>query len=158
MRRPFFKQLHAAMAADERIVFCTGDLGYSLVEPLQRDFPGRCINMQAAEFAMVGAAIGMTYAGMIPLVYSITPFIVYRPFELLRTYVNHECPPVKLVGAGRDMDYRHEGISHHAHDVKPHLDLFPNIAQFWPADEAELTATLSDYLYNDKPSFLSLSK
>jgi len=158
MRRPFFTHLHAAMAKDPRITLLVGDLGFSLIEPIRDTYPDRFFNMQAAEFAMVGAAIGMTYCGKIPLVYSITPFTVYRPFELLRNYLNHGSAPVKIVGGGRDMDYRHEGITHHAHDVKAALDLFPNIVQFWPKDEAELAAQMDDFLFNDKPCFLSLSK
>lgn len=159
MRRHFFKLLHAAMARDPRIVFLTGDLGFSLIEPIRDDFPDRFFNMQAAEFAMVGAAIGMTYSGKIPVVYSITPFTVLRPFELLRTYVNHENVPIKLVGAGRDDEYK-GGISHQAHDIKGFLDLLPKIRQFWPRDEAELATEMcfNSFLYDHQPAFMSLSK
>ena len=158
MRRPFFKLLHAAMAKDERIIFLTGDLGFSLIEPIRDDFPSRFFNMQAAEFAMVGAAIGMTYSGKIPIVYSITPFTILRPFELLRTYVNHERIPIRLCGAGRDDQYQ-GGISHYAGDIKTILGTLPNIREFWPANDDELNdALMNDFLYDSNPTFLSLSK
>lgn len=159
MRRHFFKLLHAAMARDPRIVFLTGDLGFSLIEPIRDDFPGRFFNMQAAEFAMTGAAIGMTYAGKIPLIYSISPFVYLRNMELLRTYVNHENIPIKICAAGRDMDYLHEGISHHAHDAKGFLDLLPRIRQFWPEDETDLdNEMMTSFLYDAQPAFISLRK
>lgn len=159
MRRPFFKLLHAAMAKDPRIVLLVGDLGYSLIEPIRDDFPGQFYNMQAAEFAMTGAAIGMTYSGKIPLIYSISPFVYLRNFELLRTYVNHERIPIKVVAAGRDADYKTEGISHHAFDAKAILDTLPHIRQHWPAAEVDLTDELmTSFLYDHQPAFLSLSK
>lgn len=159
MRRPFFKLLHAAMAKDPRIVLLVGDLGFSLVEPIAQDFPERFYNMQAAEFAMTGAAIGFTYSGQIPVIYSISPFVYLRNFELLRTYVNHEHIPIRIAAAGRDADYRTEGISHHAFDAKAILDTLPRIRQHWPAAEADLNEDLmTSFLYDHQPAFLSLSK
>lgn len=158
MRRPFFKLLHAAMAKDPRIVFLTGDLGFSLIEPIRDDFPDRFFNMQAAEFAMVGAAIGMTYSGKIPIVYSITPFTILRPFELLRTYVNHERIPVKLIGAGRGRDYASEGISHWADDIPTILGTLPSITQWYPPSEAVLAQCFEANILSDGPVFISLSK
>lgn len=157
MRRTFFRLLHEAMAKDERIVFLTGDLGFSLIEPIRDSFPDRFYNMQAAEFAMVGAAIGLAYEGKIPVVYTIAPFAVLRPFELLRTYVNHEKVPIKLVGVGRDDEYK-GGISHYAGDISDFLDPLGNIDQFWPDSEAQLGMQFHDFMSPRQPSFLSLSK
>jgi transketolase C-terminal domain/subunit len=54
---------------------------------------------------MMGTAVGMAMEGKIPIVYSITPFAIYRPFELIRNYLSHEQIPVKIVGGGRDKQY-----------------------------------------------------
>ena len=61
---------------------------------------------------MVGMGIGMAMEGKIPICYSMTPFVLYRPFELIRTYIDHENITVKLIGAGRDKDYDWLGFSH----------------------------------------------
>lgn len=158
MRKIFFNALHAAMGTDSKIVFMTGDLGFNLIDPIKRDFPDRFYNMQAAEFAMVGAAIGFAQEGFIPVCYSITPFIVLRPFELLRTYLNHEKPAVKLIGAGRGRNYQSEGISHWADDIKPIMDTLPNIAQYWPQNEREVLDMTTQMLYSGGPTFMSLAK
>jgi transketolase len=50
------------------------------------------------------------------VVYSITPFVLYRPFEWIRNYLDHEKIPVKLVGGGRDKDYGYLGFSHWAEE------------------------------------------
>jgi len=146
------------MARDQRIHFLCADIGFSFVDPIQTDYLHRYHNMGVAEFVMVGAAIGLAQEGRIPVCYTITPFEIFRPFELLRTYVNHEGPSIRLVGAGRDMDYKTEGISHHAHDVRGFLNLLPNIRQFWPENDEQVVASVNDFLFHPGPTFLSLRK
>jgi len=119
MRKEFASFLHDEMSYNEKIVLLTGDLGYGLWDRIKIDYPDRFYNVMSSEQLMVGAATGLAMEGFIPLVYSITPFVLYRPFELLRNYLNHECIPVKLVGGGRDKDYGYLGFSHWAEeDIK----------------------------------------
>ena len=105
MRRTFREQLEVEMRRDSRIHLLVGDVGYGLFDSTRREFPSRVINPGAAEQLMMGMAVGMTMEGIIPVVYSITPFVLYRPFEFIRNYVDHEKIPVKLVGSGRNDDY-----------------------------------------------------
>ena len=97
MRRTFREQLEVEMRRDNRIHLLVGDVGYGLFDSTRREFPSRVINPGAAEQLMMGMAVGMTMEGLIPVVYSITPFVLYRPFEFIRNYVNEEKIPVKLV-------------------------------------------------------------
>jgi transketolase len=157
MRKEFFQLLELEMAANQDIVFLTGDLGFGFIDGIQKLFPDRFYNFQVTEFTMVGAAIGLSLSGKIPIVYSIAPFLIYRPFELIRTYINHERIPVKLVASGRDFDYLNDGMSHYSHDVSKVLDIFDNIRQYYPKKE-NLKEDFSELLYNGLPSFLSLKK
>ena len=110
MRKLFSQLLHKEMSRDERIVLITGDLGYGLWDRIRIDYPDRFYNVGSAEQLMVGTACGFAMEGMKPLCYSITPFLLYRPFELIRNYLDHEEIPVKLIGGGRDDDYGYLGI------------------------------------------------
>ena len=158
MRRKFFKELHFQMSKDSKIWALTGDLGFGGFDKINQDYPERFINCQAAEFSMMGAACGLALENKTPVVYSIGTFLIYRPFEIIRTYINHERIPVKLICSGRDNDYSHDGISHWMTDMKPILDLFPNIKQYWPETEDQIPEVLNDLLNNDKPCFLSLKR
>ncbi len=80
MRRAFIGALTELAAQDTRIMLLTGDLGFMLVDPFAARFPERFINAGVAEQNMVGLATGLADAGMIPFVYSITPFAVLRPY------------------------------------------------------------------------------
>lgn len=158
MRPTFFKELYKQMQLNEKIYLLVGDLGYGGADKIRDDFPDRFINCGASEQAMMGLACGLAQEGKIPFVYSITPFLIYRPFETLRTYINHEEIPVHLVGSGRDDDYTHDGYSHNAHDVKQVLDTLPNIQQYWPDDRESIPSIIEEIIKNNKPTFLSLKR
>lgn len=156
MRNLFGELLADSVKNDERLWLLTGDLGFGVLNKAREVAPERAYNVGAAEQLMLGAAVGLTHNGKIPICYSITPFVIFRPYEWLRNYLNHEGAPVKLVGAGRDKDYGHLGFSHWAVDDEDALRAFPNIQIFKPKDEAELSSMWQDYLYNDKPCYLNI--
>lgn len=158
MRGYFGFALYKAMAQDKNIWLVVGDLGYKLFDQHKEDFPNRFINTGASEQSMADISVGLAMSGKIPVVYSITPFLLYRPFETWRTYVNYEKIPVKLVGGGRNDDYKHDGFSHDATDVKGFLDKLPNIEQYWPEFEQQIEDTVKTFLYTKSPSFLSLRR
>jgi transketolase len=156
MRRDFAKKLYDAMEKDNRIFLITADLGYGVLDDIRRDFPKRAINIGSSEMLMVGIAVGLAQSGYIPLCYSITPFLLYRPFELIRNYMNYEKANVKLVGSGRDDDYTHDGISHWAGDDMHVMSTLKNIKLYKPRDITDKDFT--DFMYNDKPSYINLSR
>ena len=158
MRGYFAFELYQQMKINKDIYLIVGDLGYKVFDSHFKDFPERCINVGAAEQSMMGIAVGLALSSKIPFVYSITTFLLYRPFETIRNYLNHEKIPVKLVGSGRDKDYKHDGFSHDASDVKPFLDLFLNIKQYWPYKKEEIPNVIKDIINNKKQSFISLKR
>ena len=82
--------------------------------------------------------------------------MIYRPFELLRNYLDHENIPVKLVGGGRNKDYGYLGFSHWAEEDIKVLSTLKNIKLFKP--KKLKNKMCKDFLYNYKPSYLNLSR
>lgn len=158
MRGFFAGELYDLMAKRTDIVLITGDLGFKQFDAIQRDFPDRYFNIGAAEQAGIGIAVGMALRGKRPIFYSITNFTIYRPFEFIRNYIDHENIPVVIVGAGRDQEYEHDGFTHHSGDVKQVLSCFPNIQQYWPEKKEDVGGVLKDAVESNKPSFISLSR
>ena len=87
-----------------------------------------------------------------------TPFILYRPFEFIRNYVDYESIPVKLIGSGRNKDYDWLGWSHWATDDVEHTNGFKNILKYWPKDADEMKVQFNEILLNKKPVYLNLSR
>ncbi len=135
MRKTFSKILHELMEKDENIIFITADLGYGLWDTVRSSFPDRSYNVLSSEQLMLGMATGFALEGKISICYSITPFVLYRPFEFVRNYLDHEKIPVKLVGGGRDKDYGYLGFSHWADDDLKIYSCFENIVKYKPTDE-----------------------
>lgn len=158
MRKTFTNLIYNKMKVDDRIVVITADLGYMMWDNIKSDFPDRFYNCGSAEQLMISMGVGMTYENKIPLCYSITPFLLYRPFEMIRNYLNNELAPVKLIGCGRDREYEHDGFSHWAEDEGKVIDIFTNIKKYRPLKVNDIENIVDDLLYNNMPCYLSLSK
>jgi len=156
MRKEFALLLHSEMSQNENIILLTGDLGYGLWDKIKIDYPDRFFNTLSSEQLMMGLASGLDMDGKIPIVYSITPFAIYRPFEFIRNYLHHERIPVKILGGGRDKDYGYLGFSHWAEEDIDVLSVLNNIKLYKPK---EFTIDIfKEFLYNTVPSYLNLSK
>lgn len=158
MRKQFAQLLLDHAREDKDIILVTGDLGYGMWDQFRKELPDQFYNVGAAEQAMMGIGVGLAMAGKKPFVYSITPFLLYRPFETIRNYIDHEKIPVRLVGSGRDRDYAHDGFSHHATDDRLVMDLFENIECFWPNHEDGLELIVDYMIMKRKPSYINLSR
>ena len=158
MRGLFADVLFKHMERDDRIWVVVGDLGYGLWDRVRDAFPDRFLNAGAAEQAMSGVAVGLALEGKIPVLYSITPFLLYRPFETLRNYLHHERIPVKLIGSGRDTDYGNEGFSHWATEDRRIMQSLDGIDSHWPERLEEIPGLVRSMLASRRPWYLNLRK
>lgn len=158
MRRIFKDLLKEAMLKDDNIYVFTADLGYKLFDSIRDEFPDRFFNLGSSEQAMIGIAAAIAANGKIPICYSITPFLIKRPYEFIDIYLNHEKMPVKLVGGGLFDDYGNLGYTHHSNKHEYIFNGFENIKQFYP-EQGELNFEyLHNFLYNNNASFLGLRR
>lgn len=158
MRKTLAQLLYTEMATNPDICLITGDLGYGLWDKIRDDYSNRFYNVGSSEMAMMGAAIGLAMEGKIPYVYSITPFAIYRPFEMIRNYLDHENIPVNIIGGGRDKDYGYLGFSHWSHDDKKIMNVFSNIISTWPENDGELLDSFQFSLKKQSPTYINLKR
>ena len=158
MRRELAKLLLNEMKSNPDIYLITGDLGYGLWDNIMNTFPDRFFNVGSSEMAMMGMAIGLAMENKIPFVYSITPFAIYRPFEMIRNYINHENIPVQILGGGRNEDYGYLGFSHWASEDLAALSIFENLKLFKPYTQDELENAFNFAVSNNSPVYINLKK
>ena len=144
------------MSQNSQLYLITGDLGYGILDDIRKDFPDRFVNVGSCEQLMIGVAVGLANSGYIPICYSITPFLLYRPFEMIRNYINHENLNIKLVGSGRDKDYAHDGFTHFAEDDIKIMKCFENITLYKPN---QLTDSIfNTFIDSTRPVYLNLRR
>lgn len=154
MRKKFANELYELMKEDKNIFLITADIGFGVLDKIKDELPKQFFNVGAAEQVMMDMAIGFALAGKIPIVYSITPFVLFRPFEAIRNYINYEQVPVIIVGCGRGSDYKTEGYSHNASDDKIIWESFKNILTLHPEEDLNLR----EIVYMKKPVYLNLKR
>jgi len=157
MRDLFAELLYKEMSSNSKITVLLGDVGYGVFDKIKTELPKQILNCGSSEQLMIGMASGMALSNnIIPVVYSITPFILFRPFEFIRNLVNHDKIPIKIVGSGRDQDYKSLGFTHYANDDTIIKENFKNIKFFKPDSLDSLL--FKEFLYNEKPSYLNLKR
>lgn len=157
-RRVFADELQKQMIANEKIIVLTADLGYKMWDQINNLFPDRFINVGAAEQALLAISVGLAIENKIPVAFSITPFLLYRPFEIIRNYIDREIIPVKMIASGRDKDYFHDGFSHWAEEDKKILEVFKNIKAYWPENVKEIPELVEEMINDNNPWYLNLKR
>lgn len=158
MRKQFANYLFDLIKQHPEIYLIVADLGFGLWDDIRDTYPNNFFNVGSSEMVMMGTGIGLAMENKIPFVYSITPFAIYRPFEMIRNYVNHEKIPVNIIGGGRNNDYGYLGFSHWAHDDKKIMSVFDNISIFHPENNDDLKLYFKFVLENNTPTYINLKK
>jgi transketolase len=140
MRNAFIEAVLDISERDRRVVFLTGDLGFTVLEPLAEKLRDRFINAGVAEQNMVGVATGLAEAGFVPFVYSIGTFASMRPYELVRNGPLLHLLPVRIIGVGAGLDYGHNGVTHYALEDVAIMRAQPDMTVIAPADPAQAVA------------------
>ena len=97
---------------DERIILLVCDMGFGVTDQFEAEFPDRIYNMGIMEQGTVGIAAGMAMTGLIPIVYSIVNFIVFRALEQVRNDVVMQNLNVKFIATGVNDFFQFLGDSH----------------------------------------------
>jgi len=158
MRNAFIDELVALATINTNIVLMVGDLGFSVVEPFQDQFPDRFFNAGIAEQNMMGMAAGLASEGCHVFVYSIANFPTFRCAEQIRNDVDYHKLPVTIVSVGGGLAYGNLGYSHHAIQDYALMRVMPNMLIASPGDPMEVRACMRYLTNNPGPSYLRLGK
>jgi len=101
---------------DPRHYLLINDSGFGKTENMKKLFPPRVFNCGIMEQATVGIASGMAQSGLIPVIYSIAAFLVYRALEQIRMDIVLRNQNVKLIGHGSGDYFKFLDDIHHMRD------------------------------------------
>jgi len=153
MRRRFGKVISELAKKDEKIVLLVGDIGYGIFDDFRKEHPKKFFNLGICEQSIIGLAAGMALEGLKPWVYTITPFLIERPFEQIKLDIDQQNVNVNLVGFA---DYPSLGPSHAELNAQELMKLFKNIKSFFPKNSEETEIAIYDSYKRKGPNFISL--
>ena len=153
MRNRFGEVISKLADENENIIIIVADIGYRVFDDFREKYPERFINMGICEQSIISVASGMALEGLQPWVYTITPFLIERPFEQIKLDIDHQNVNVNLVGYA---DYPNLGPTHKELNAKKTMELFNNIESFFPSDSDETEKMILQAYEREGPSFISL--
>ena len=153
MRKRFGEVISKLADENKNLIIIVGDIGYRVFDDFREKYPERFINMGICEQSIISIASGMALEGLQPWVYTITPFLIERPFEQIKLDIDHQNVNVNLVGYS---DYPTLGPTHTELDAKKMMQLFKNIKSFFPSDGDETEKMIYQAYERQGPSFISL--
>ena len=153
MRRRFGKLINELANKDDKVVLIVGDIGYGIFDEFRKAHPKKFFNLGICEQSIIGVAAGMSLEGLKPWVYTITPFLIERPFEQLKLDIDQQKANVKLVGFA---DYPNLGPTHAELNAPNLMKLFKNIKSFFPKNSDETRSAVLKCYKTNGPTFISL--
>ena len=157
MRQQMVKTLEELLAYDERLVVVLAEISYSLFNKNNPAFAKRILNLGIMEQTMVSVAAGVAIEGFIPVVHSITPFLVERPFEQLKDDFCYQQLGGNFISTGASYDYSTEGMTHHGPGDVQILRSLPGMQIVVPGTAAEFDTLFRASYANGSPTYYRLA-
>lgn len=154
MRRQFGKTIVELAERDKSIILLIGDVEQEMEEYKKR-FPDRFYNLGLCEQTMISISAGMALEGLRPVVYSITPFLIERPFEQIKIDIDEQNLPVMLIGYA---DYPTHGPTHRPLNAEGLVSLFKNITGYFPKNSKETRRAMFEAYENCAPAIICLKR
>jgi transketolase len=159
MRNELINLINKTLKNKKNSYFLTADLGYSVLENLQKDLKKRFINVGISENNMLLLAVGLSEINKnLVYAYSISPFLILRPAEIIRNYISNESRNIRLIGVGSGVSYSNMGKSHHSLDDINYIYSLKNILILNPANLGELNFLYKKFLNYSGPLYFRINK
>ncbi|OGH06730.1 MAG: hypothetical protein A2W22_00530 [Candidatus Levybacteria bacterium RBG_16_35_11] len=142
--------------SDERIVLLVCDMGFGVTDNFKKEFPKRIFNMGIMEQGTVGIAAGMAMTGLIPVVYSIVNFLVYRALEQIRNDVVLQKLNVKFVATGVNDYFKFLGPSHCCGEDDKKIMQLINMRVFDPYEgqNTDFNKMIKEWILDSKAGYI----
>jgi len=158
MRERFYETAAGLVSADERMAVVLADIGVGRMPAAERAHPDRVINVGIREQLMIGVASGLALTGFRPIVHSFAPFVVERPFEMLKVDLGHNDVGAIVVSVGASYDMAVYGRTHETPEDVALIAALPGWRIYVPGHPAEADQLLRAAALTDERVYLRLSE
>lgn len=154
MRQQMSRTIRDVMEGDERLVVVLASISAEYFK--ESRFPERIINVGIMEQAMISVGAGLAMEGLIPVMHSIAPFLIERPFEQIKDDFCYQQLGGNFISIGASYDYSSDGMTHYGPgDVQLMLSL-PGMQIVVPGTPAEFDHLFRETYANGSPTYFRL--
>lgn len=157
MRERFYATATELIDEDERIAVVLADIGVGRMPAAERAHADRVINVGIREQLMIGVASGLALTGFRPIVHSYAPFLVERPFEMLKLDLGHVDVGAILVSVGASYDSAPNGRTHQTPEDVALVAALPGWRIHVPGHPTEVDHLLRAAARTDERVYMRLS-
>lgn len=158
MKQAFIDSLTDIMRKKPEVISVTADMGFSVYESLQKEFPTRFINTGVTEQASASFVAGLVLTGSKVFFYAQAAFITMRCFEQVRLDLGYNFLNVKLIGVNAGFSLNQLGVSHFAQEDIGLMRLIPRMTIFSPANAVEMKWAVNEAYKINGPVYIRYSK
>lgn len=158
MRKIFPEVVYKIMQKNRNVFCLLGDIGVFSFRNVFSKFKDRILNMSTMEQSMIGFGAGLSKAGYIPIIHSITPFLVLRALEQIKIDLVYNKLTCNIVTTGASNDYSKLGTTHHCFEDISVLSNYNNINLFIPSNAAEFEFLLMQNYNNNAVNYYRISE
>jgi len=135
-----------------------GDISHGIFKDLRNSQPSRYFNIGICEPGMLGIASGLSAKGLIPVVHTITPFLIERSFEQIKLDFGYQKLGVNLVSVGGAFDYSKLGCTHHSYSDYALLSQIDSCNIFFPGSDIEFETLFRKNYTNEAINYYRLTE
>jgi len=158
MRAQMGLTIEALMDADPRLAVVLADISVGYFEQAASRHPGRILSLGIMEQTAVSLAAGLALEGFIPVVHSITPFVVERPFEQIKDDFCYQRLGGNFISTGASYDYGTDGTTHYGMGDVPILRTLPGMEIVVPGTAREFDRLFREAYADGAPTYFRLAE
>ncbi len=152
MTAAFYTTIENVMDRDKRTVVLLGVSGVGICVDLAPRFPGRFIDAGIMEQAIIGIASGMSAAGLIPIVYGQSTFMIERAYEQLKVDFGYQKLGGNFVVYGGSTEFGTLGATHCCPAALSVLSVIPGMEIVVPGRPDEFSSLFNETYDNGNPT------
>lgn len=157
MRKAMQEAVRNVIETHEDTALLLIDIGVYPFRDLLERYPGRAKNIGIFEPGTISLAAGLSLAGIVPVVYGISPFIVQRCLEQLKLDFVYQQTGGNFITTGAAYDFSTLGYSHFCPEDAATLRLLPGMEILMPGTPQQFTALFRACWNDGRPSYLRMT-
>ena len=158
LRKIFAETMTSVGKSDENLVVIVGDISHGLLKDFRAEFPDRYFNIGISEPGMVNIAAGLSAMRLIPVIHTITPFLIERSYEQIKLDFAYQNLGANFISVGGGFDYSKLGCSHHCYTDYSLMSKFKSCDIYFPGSEVEFKKLFESVYDNGRINYFRLSE